>query len=379
MSQDTTKNKPIDPEIVKPDAAHSDEVIHVPKGTNKARFVMTFLLVVLVLTTFTVTDPVLEFFGGKDSSSRDFMTWKTPAGEQKHVSYKSFIETKRAISFIMPIVFIGGDREPTDEQTASFIVMDESAAEAGIRITDDEMRKRIQEDFQTSDNYQAYCAQYRISQKELESSLRRGLRVERYRDLLAQSLTISDPKAIETTWKGRHQEFMYDYIELPVSALVEEARGMAPKGDELKAWFDALSEPEKESYKTKPERSAEVVGLSLEGTVAGDALLAKYPRPAGTDLEKEARDYYEGFGYARFPKPPTPQDQTFAQPYETVKAQALIEAPIYHALSAWAAELQKRADAGETVDLATEAAALGLAYRKQADTQTQELWKETLR
>jgi hypothetical protein len=375
MSQDTTKNKPIDPEIVKPDAVHPDEVIHVPKGTSKTRFLMTFLLVVLVLTTFSVSSEVLDVFGGREGVTKDFMTWKSPAGVEKKISYKNFIETKRALAYIMPLVYIGSEREPTDEQTAAFIVLDESAAEAGIVITDAEMRKKIENDFKTSDNYLVTARNSASPRRSWNPSAARDARRPLPRSARAEPHD-PDPKAIETNWKGRHQEFMYDYVELPVSALVEEARAMAPKGDELKAWFDALSEPEKAVYKTKPEVSAEIVGLSLEGTPAGDAILAKYPRPAGTDPEKEARDYHEGFGYARFPKAPTPQDRTFAQPYESVKAAALVEAPIYHALSDWAADLLKREAAGETIDLATEAAALGLAYRKQADTLTQELWRE---
>ncbi len=376
MSQDTTKKKPIDPEIVMQDKVDPDEVIHVPKGSSKTRFLMTFLLVVLVLTTFSVSSEVLDVFGGKSGVTKDYMTWKSPAGVQQKLDYKKFIETKRSIAYVMPLVFIGNEREPTDEQTAAFIAMDASAEEAGIVITPAEMKERITKDFQTSENYQAYCAQFRISPKELENVLRRAMRVERYRDLIAQGLTIPDPKVIETAWKGRHQEFMYDYVELPVASLVEEARAQAPKGDELKTWFDALSEPEKAAYKSKPEVSAEVAGLSLDGPITGDAILAKFPRPSGTDAEAEARQYHADFGYARFPKSPTQQDQTFAQPYDTVKSAALLEAPIYHALMEWVASLRKREAAGETVDLAVEAAGLGLAYRKQATTQTYESWLE---
>ncbi|MDZ4772038.1 MAG: hypothetical protein SGI72_02785 [Planctomycetota bacterium] len=379
MSQDSTPKKPIDPEIVMPDRVDPDEVIHVPKGSSKARFIMTFLLVIMVLTTFTVSSQVIDVFGGGGGTTKDFMTWKSPAGVQKHMNYTAFVETKRSIAFVMPFVYIGMEREPTDEQTAAFIAMDEAAAEAGIVITDAEMRDRITKDFQSSDNYRNYCAQYRISQKEFETVLRRAMRAERYRDLLAQSLTIPDPKAIETAWKGRHQEFMYDYVELPVATLVESARAEAPKGDALKAWFDALSEPEKAVYKSKSEVSAELVGLSLEGQIAGDALVAKFPRPAGTDAEKEAQEYHRDFGYVRYPKAPTQQDQTFSQPYEAVKGVALIEAPIYHALADWVTSLQAREGAGETVDLAAEAAGLGLAYRKQADPLSVELWKEVFK
>jgi hypothetical protein len=55
MSHDKPKQSPSIPRSCAP---HPDEVIHVPKGSSKARFLMTFLLVILVLTTFSVTGPL---------------------------------------------------------------------------------------------------------------------------------------------------------------------------------------------------------------------------------------------------------------------------------------------------------------------------------
>ncbi|MBL8860301.1 MAG: hypothetical protein JNL28_17460 [Planctomycetes bacterium] len=376
MSQDTTKKKPIDPEIVRPDGAEDDDVIHVPKGASKTRFIMTFLVVILVLTTFTVGPEVLDVLGGRDRSSKAFMTWKSPDGLVKSVSEKSFLEHKRSIATVLRWAFPGADRDPSDEQTASFIAIDQSAAEAGIVISDDEVAKFIREVFQTTDNYRGYCQSYRISTKDFEGMIRRTLRVDRYRDLLAQSYSIPDPAAIEKAWKGRHQEFMYDYVELPVATLVEEARAQAPQGEALKAWFDALSDVEKDAYKLKPEVSAEVVGISLDGPFSGDAILAKFPRPADANLEAEALQYHTDFGYARFPKQPTRESPTFAQPFESVKEQALMEAPIYHGLKTWVDGLLARQTAGETIDLAAEASELGLLYRKQADVRNFDAWKE---
>ncbi len=375
MSHDTTKKKPIDPEIERTDAAHDDEVIHVPKGSNRARFVMTFLLVVMVLTTFTVGPEVIEVLGGRDRSSKDYMTWRSPSGATRHVSWKQFIETKRSLAFVLPFVFRSDKREPTDEQTAAFIALDGSAEESGVIYTDKELKEFITSQFPSSDVYQRYCASYRISPKEFEANLRRAMRVNRYRDFLSQARTVPDYATAETSWKGRHQEFRYDYVELPVATLVDEARTLAPRGDELKAWFDALSEPEKAKYKSTARVSAESVGLSLDGELFAAAILAKYPRPEGADLEALAREYHEGFGYVRFPKAPTQQDQSRSVPFDTVKERALAEAPVYLGLMDWVADLKKREEAGETIDLAAEANALGLAYRRQTDPLTEEGWR----
>lgn len=377
MSNDTSKKKPIDPEIVQPEGVHPDEVIHVPKGSSKVRFLMTFLLVIMVLTTFTVSEPIMNALRG-DGAFSSYMTWKTPGGVSKTVPQKDFIEQKRALAPVLQMVFPGNNRnDASDEHVAAFIAMDESAVEAGVHVTDTEMAKWIEENFKTTPNYLGYIESYRITRKDFEGSLRRMLRVLRYRDLLAQGMSVADPKVIETAWTGRHQETLYDYVELPVATLMEEARALAPKGDELKAWFDKLSDPEKAAYKLKPEVSAEIVAFSLEGPFAGDAILAKYPRPDGTDADKEAREYHAGFGYVRFPKLPTPEARsTFSQPYDSVKDQAMREAPIYNALMAWVASLKAREAAGENIDLSAEASAIGLSYRKQSDPRNYDGWKE---
>lgn len=377
MSHDTTKKKPIDPEIERPDTVHPDEVIHVPKGSNKARFLMTFLLVVMVLTTFTVGPEVIEVLGGRDRGSKDYMTWKSPSGVVQHVSHKQFLETKRGLAYVLPMVFRSAQRDPNDEQTAAFVALDKSAEESGIVITDKEVRENITRQFPSSDIYRNFLAGYRVSAKEFESNIRRAMRVNRYLDFLAAGLAIPDYKAAETAWKGRHQEFRYDYVELAVASVLDEARALAPKGDDLKLWFDALPEVEKAAYKSKPRVSAEVVGLSLEGTVLADAILAKYPRPEGSDPEALARQYHTDFGYARFPKAPTPEDRTFSQPFDSVKDKAVVEAPIYLGLMDWVADMQKRAAAGEAIDLAAEATALGLAYRKQSDPLSEDMWRDS--
>lgn len=374
MSQDPTKTKPIDPEIVKGDEHAADEVIHVPKGSSKARFIMTFLLVIMVLTTFTVSSEVLNVLSGKDRTLSSYAVWTSPNGQKRTVSNKQFGEEMRALAPLIDMVFPSQSREQTEDSVAAFLAFEDAARETGIQITDGEVAQWIQQNLGA--NYGQVLARFRLTPKEYEQTLRRVLSVDRYRQLIAMPRGIADPKAVETAWKGRHQEYMFDYVEVPVATAVEEARTLAPKGDELKAWFDALSEPEKATYKTKPTVSAELVALSLDGVPNTDALFAKYPRAAGVDAEAEARDYHAGFGYVRFPMTPTPGSNVNSQPFDSVKERALIEAPIYNALMAWVADMAKREQAGEVVDVTAEATALGLSSRRQGDARTYEGWKE---
>src|SRR5689334_9590859 len=52
-------DEPLDP---KAQRGHEDDVIIAPRGSKRGRFLMTFLLVILVLTTFSVSDQVLNVF-----------------------------------------------------------------------------------------------------------------------------------------------------------------------------------------------------------------------------------------------------------------------------------------------------------------------------
>jgi hypothetical protein len=378
MSNESSKPKPIVPEIVGHET-HPDEVIHVPKGSSRARFLMTFLLVVMVLTTFSVSGPLMDVFTGKGSSTKAYLTWKAADGSARSMDYDDVQFAKRALAPLAPMLFPGAKNDPTDEQTATFILINQTAEEAGVRVTDTELAKWIQDQFKSSDNYRAYLSNYRLIGKDFESTVRKLLRVERYRDLISAPLGIADPAAIEKSWKGRHQEYTFDYVELPVANLVNEARTLAPKGDELKAWFDAQPEPAKDAYKTKPMVAAEILALSLEGDYSADKIFAKYPRPAGEDLEKLARDYHQGFGYMRMPAkldPTKGQNQSNSLPFDDVKAQAMKEAPIYESLMLWHKDVTDRAAKGEKVDLAAEAQALGLTYRKQSTPLSADGWKE---
>ncbi|MEO6709668.1 MAG: hypothetical protein ABIP42_08815, partial [Planctomycetota bacterium] len=271
MSHDKLKNKPIDPEIVRADAPHPDEVIHVPKGSSKTRFLMTFLLVILVLTTFSVTGPLMDVLGGRDRSFGTYMTWKTPSGEERALSHKKFQESKNAYLLVNGIIDRRRSaRDISDEEVAGFLVLDDAADAAGLRTPKSQISEFVQKNFMTSANYADTMRGNRTNPKDFESMLGRLMRVGRFRQLQMQAFSVPDPAAVEKLWLGRHQEYAFDYVEQPVSNMMEEARAQAPKGDDLKAWFDARPDFEKDSYKTKPTVSAELAGFSMEGPWSAD-------------------------------------------------------------------------------------------------------------
>ena len=114
---------------------------------------------------------------------------------------------------------------------------------------------------------------------------------------------------------------------------------------------------------------AELAVFALDGNVATDKLFAKYPRPEGEDLDAAAKEYYDGNSFQRFRnhnlpqnRQPTPEDFFLPFENEDVKATAKREAPIYRSLQAWQSDMARRVEEGQTVDLAAEAAELGLTY-----------------
>jgi hypothetical protein len=367
-AHDPTKHVPDDEVIVAP-----------PKGSSKARFLMTFLLVIMLLTTFSVSNEVVACFSRGDSATKGYMSWNDPVEGQKSLRASEFIARKQALAKFRSILQGGMDTEHSDDQTASFILLSQLAQDAGVRVTDNELKKRIQEMFGTSDNYRGRLQQARMSTKDFEECLRNGLLVERYETLLASPLATPDPQEVEKMWKGRHQEYAFEYLELPATNLTDEATAQAPTGDALKTWFDAQSDAEKNKYKTPPMASAELVALSLEGEVKPDALFAKYPRPPDEDLELAAKDFYGGFGYVRYRRTTfKPEEikkiEDLNEPFDTVKDIAKRDAPIYRSLTAWQQDLSARETKGETIDLAAEAKALGFVYQHDDKLRPREEW-----
>jgi hypothetical protein len=380
MSKDTQHHKPEDAHV---EGHHGIEetIIVAPKGGSKVRFLMTFLLVLLLLTTFSVSDEVVACFTRSDSATKGYMSWNDPTDGTKHIRTADFITEKQILAKFWAIMQGRNDRDRNDEDTASFLVLSDLSEEAGVRVTDSDLKARIVKSFGSSDTYKAMLQAHRISPKEFEETLRRVLRVERYLAMLSEGLGTPDPTEVEKVWQGRHQEYAFDYIELPSANLTNDAAGLAPTGDALKAWFDALPDVDREKYKTLPQASAELAGISLEGDVKTDLLFAKYPRPADENAEEAARDFYAGFGYARYRKTNfKPEEikkiEDLNEPFDSVKDIAARDARIYRSLSTWQADLVARETKGETIDFKAEAEKLGLVYYRGEKLESQADWEK---
>lgn len=353
---------------------HQDDVIIAPRGTKRGRFLMTFLLVILVLTTFTVSDQVLNVFG-VGSGGGSYMIWKAADGSQRKLSETEFVMEKRKLAPIAMLAFPGvQEREVSDEQMATFLVLEQAAEDAGVMATDKDIAKFAKDNFQSKDQYLSFPRMYGMTGKEFEDIVRRVIRYRRYQGLITAPTAIPDPNDVEKRWKAQHQEYSGDYVILPVANVETEARGMAPDEAGLRAWYEALPEVEKNAYRTKEQASAELAAFPLEGEFDATKLLAKYPRPADQDAEAAAKEFHAGFSYVLYRREKPEAGKDFRKDFEEAKELALRHAPIYGALLDWQKSLADRAAKGETVDFAAEAAELGLTYRNQIDPLTQEAW-----
>jgi hypothetical protein len=361
----------------KQQAEHHDEVIVAPRGTKKARFIMTFLLVVMLLTTFVVSDQILSVFG-TGSRSSSYVSWTDPDGTQRKISGQEFYIEKRKLQPILGFAFpqLQSERDLTDEQVASFLVLENAADRAGVRATDKDISRFVQAmGFQNKDQYMQFLRMYALTGKEFESIVRRVIRYRRYVALITAPAGVPDPEAVEQRWKTQHQEYSADYVELPVSTLEAEARTLAPDAAALRAWYEGLPENEKAAYRTKEKAAAELAAFTLEGDLDASRLFAKYPRPADEDAEAKAREFHAGFSYVLYRKEKPEPGVDFRKTFDEAKEQALIHAPIYNSMLDWQKDVQARSDKGEAVDLSAESTALGLTYRNQIEPIAVDAWQ----
>ncbi len=380
MSKDTHGTPSIGSEQAKAHA-HDDDVIVVPKGSSRARFLMTAILVLLVLTTFTVSREVVDVFTGQGAAKGAYMSWKRPDGTVETMKQIDFLLVRQNVSRVETILSGGrSSKDRDDAQIARHILVNELAKDAGVEVPDSELRE-ILKGFGTSQVYRQTLEHYRTTTSEFEDTLRDLLRVSRYEQLLGAAAAIPDPATVLDGWKASHKEYSLETIEVATDAFAEEAKAACPAGDELKAWFEALTDAEKNGFRTQLEArtAAEFAWFAFDPATAPERLLAKYARPAEEKPEDVARTWYESnkdllFRKADIPrgKAPAPEDYL---PFEEVKEKAQGQGIAYQSMLDWVNDLKGREEKGEAVILATEALGLGLGYRREENLHTRAEWR----
>lgn len=392
-------HKPVPAEGV-PVASADDEVVHVPKGKSKLRYLLTLGLMLFVLVIFTVGDQFAGTFSRGPSPTGTYMTWVHPTAGTQAVSYVDFVNAKRQVEEFFRAQGQRTGREQTEDANITYLLItDRLARDAGMEVARTEIARMLREGqrglcapFFSKENYLAALSSQDVTPASFESTLAWLVRVTRFEGLTLYAMATPAPSAVEQVWKDQHNEYAFDLVGLKRDDLRSEAALEEPDEAALAAWYDALEAGEKGRLFREhftPERiSAELLSWT-PGSPLPTGLLERFPAPEGTDPAVSGRNYYDLFQHVRYLRPePAAEEGTETAagelqdllylPYEDVAAAAADEARVRGALEALLADLRARKSAGETLDLQALAAELGLAHQNDGLPRSVDAWAEVV-
>ena len=364
-----------------------DDLVHVPKETSPLRFLLMIALIIVLLVIFIVPQAIMGAAGGGRDTGETFVGWMGPDGEEVQLGYNEFISQKRILGsalrvdpYLAPVLGLTGQqRSLSDEQTARFLVLDRMAEEAGLHVPDEDLVQHLRQLAEAYGGVEGYQMNARSNGglKSVEATIRRVLRVARYRQVPALLASIPDPAKIEELWNSQREELQYDFAFLSLDSMDGEARAELPDDAGLEAWLGEQSAAVTRPLENPEKRSAEVVSFLSGDATPGAGLLAAFPEPEPTVAEGEeapepvtpeelARQFYDQTYFWHFltdvelddegnPKPPG------YVPFEEVAEQAQVEAPVYFAMQRWLEALRA---AEEPADLEALAGEYGLSFEQ---------------
>ena len=379
---------------------HDDDLIVVPEGQSRLRYLATIGLVLFLLIIFVVADTFqASLTGGGGQQDPVYLTWNDPiTGEPHEVLESDFFRTSRNLTIMgsfglyFPDSAIFGDAppprngapKPTEEDIATFLVFEDLAKDTGVAVGNKEHVALLKAIFGNNAGIQQAAANARMPVEQLEAMIRRIERVSKLRNLMTAAVVVPDSEAIEAQWKEDNPLFKFQVVSTKTEPFLDQARSEAPDDETLTTWFHELPIFRQQTLFTQPTVTPDVMYVPLGEGAEFDpaALLAAYPAPEGTDLEEQARSYHTQNRSTRFRVPPEEQkeatvgedgekvvDETPKLFYdlEEVREQVDFEAPIHAALRALLTDLQDRANQGEEIDIAAEASKFGLALFEGPD------------
>lgn len=391
------------------------ELIHVPEGQSRLRYLATIALVLFLLVIFVVADLFQSTVtGGSGGDDPVYMTWTDPVAKKPYAIHaEQFTKAEQLLSMLAGQVYFppsyqfGSPEERagyrpgdlTDDDVASFLIYEQLAADANIQISDAEHSEFVRGSFGSRANLEGFAGQARMSVLQLSDQIRRVRRVSRLQELLTLGLQVPDSRAAVEMWQEQRPEYKFQVLSAKADDFVAQAKTEVPESEELTTWFHERPPFEQQALFTQPRVQPQIayVDLGAETPFDATALLAQYPAAEGTDVEQLTRSYYDLNQRTRFMRPEeeapeeeTPEDESDGEsqdgdkadpdeaklskandPYEfdEVKDRAQAEAAIYAAMSAFLTDVQDRKVAEDSkpegeekveIDFQAEAEALGL-------------------
>lgn len=368
---------------------HDDDMIVAPKGMSRRRFLFTLGITIFVVLAFVIPSALMSTLGGgAGDGTREYVTWTRPDGTRGSLSVRDFLTRKQAYNRLLSGIF-GQRQSITDEDAAAYLLDDELSANAGVVVTDKDLRTFLADQLQfDSTTFDNFARSNRMTVAELQTEIRRWLRVQRYRTFLLQGVRLPDTERIESQWKDQFREYKFDYVRANAEDFEDAARAAVPDDTALQAWFDALPQFQKNNFLTERKMAAEFVTIALGGLDQAAKLRESFPPAENLDEEVASRTYYDLVKATRFQKPApeeeegdeeaedkTPEDLTI--PYEEVEALCKAEMPTYNALRDWMQSIAIKAnDPAQEFDFKAEAEIVGLTVNSDGVARTQAEWEE---
>ena len=389
--------------------AAGDEPVHVPKGQSRTRFLIILGLMIFTLVIYVVPSEFTQIFRASDPGETSYVAWQHPTDGPQVMGGREFVGQKRKLQNLLYV--IGANRMNDfleDEQVGRMLVLDRLAYDAGIQITDSELRQTIRDGgfivlsrpsakveagfpefflqvppFGDAATFARVLDSVGTTAVDFQETLRTLLRIERYESFLSLAAQ-PRPADIEAAWKKQHQQYGFELVSFDVEAAAEEVATRTAEEGKLRSWYDGLDPNNKRMRFTADwvaERSsAELLIWNVADTTVPTKLLEKFPLTDGVDAEQLAKDYYNQFANVRFRRAEenaagaTAAERLY-KPYEEVAEDARRESRIHRALVDYSTDAQARLRTGLTSDqLALEAAEFGLAYVRDDEPRTQVDW-----
>lgn len=347
-----------------------DEVIHVPEGKSRFQFIFLIGLLIFLLIIFIIPSAFQNAVTGGSGSGDALpgVSWTTAKGDFSMTSV-DFTDARRLEDAYRRMTQQGGRRSPSPEETATTLLLDHLSREAGVYISDTAVIAQLRQLLGQTGNmasYKGYLnANFPGGTAGFEKHVRGRMRIQRYMQLIGR--VAAKPLATEmvSAWEDQHAEHAFDYIQAEAASFSDEAMKVIIGDAALETWFGERPDWEQNAQKTEDAWRLGAAYINI-GEAAPAALFERYPLAAEFDPVAEGEKFYSSYSFQAFKlDEPRTDDEGKEIRYkllEEVTDEVAVAAAAQVAMNAWRADIKDRQDRGITVDLAAEAAELGVSF-----------------
>ena len=350
-----------------------EEYVHVPEGRSKTQFILLVALMIFLLIVFIVPTAFQGALTGGQDDGMPAVSFTTPEGTFTWTTTQ-FYDAKRTEDAFRRTIMPFMRSTPSHEEAATTLLLDQLAREAGVRVSDQDLREQLQAYADQLGGVQAYtdflAARFPGGAQAFEKTVRRGIRIQRFLELTSRVAVAPTADRVAEAWADDHVEHAFDYVFAETHLWEDAAKAEAPTDEVLDAWFADRPDWERSQLET-PETWSLGSAFYRLGDPEPAALLERYPLPEDFDVEAAGTSFYTANSYLVYkldePRTDDEGNEIRYAPEAEVAEQSRAAARVEAALAAWREDLSARRAEGEAVDLAVESQELGLGWRETPD------------